>query len=157
MSDQVGDYLGVRLGLERAAVRREPFFQRKIVLNDAVMDDHDLARLISVRMDVLLGRPTVRGPARMADAVGTVKRIQPDAFLEVAKLPFRPAKFEMVLIIRDGYPGRIVTAILELPKAVDDQRYDLFIPNVTDNSAHLFLIYLIKTLFPNPKGDTTPS
>jgi len=41
-----------------------------------------------------------------------------------------------MLLIRDRDPGRVVSAILELPQTVDDQRHNLFVPYVTYNSAH---------------------
>ena len=49
--------------------------QIEVVLDDAVVDDDDLAGAVAVRMRVLLGRPAVRRPARVADAVVAVDRI----------------------------------------------------------------------------------
>ena len=49
--------------------------QIEIVLDDAVVDDDDLAGAVAVRMGVLLGRPAVRRPARVADAVVAGDRI----------------------------------------------------------------------------------
>ena len=52
--------------------------QIEVVLDDAVVHDDDAAGAVAVRMRVLLGRPAVRRPARVADAVETVDRIDAD-------------------------------------------------------------------------------
>ena len=100
------------------------------------MNDDHLARLVAVRVSVLLGRAPVRRPTRVSDAVISVERVQANAFLKVAELPFRTPKFKMLSPVDHRDARRIVTAIFELPEAVDDQRHDLFITNVPDNSAH---------------------
>ena len=66
--DQVRDDLRVRLGDERVALGDQLALQLEVVLDDAVVDDDDAAVAVAVRMGVLLGRPAVRGPARVADA-----------------------------------------------------------------------------------------
>jgi len=43
-------------------------FDLVVVLDDAVVDDGDLARLIEVRMRILVARWPVSRPARVADA-----------------------------------------------------------------------------------------
>ena len=58
----------VRLGLERMAFLDELFFERQIVLDDAVMHDDEIARAVRMRMRVDIRRTAVRRPARMADA-----------------------------------------------------------------------------------------
>ena len=70
MPDQVGDHLGVGLRLKDAAVRREPFFQLEIVLDDPVVHDDDPAGAVDMRMRILFGGAAVRGPARVTDPVG---------------------------------------------------------------------------------------
>ena len=67
--DQVRDDLGVGLGDERVALALQLVLQVEVVLDDAVVDDDDLAGAVAVRVRVLLGRPAVRRPARVADAV----------------------------------------------------------------------------------------
>ena len=67
--DEVRDDLRVGLGDELVALLLELLLQIEVVLDDAVVDDDDLAGAVAVRMGVLLGRPSVRRPARVADAV----------------------------------------------------------------------------------------
>ena len=136
MPDQMRDDLGVGLGLELAAVRRKPFFQRQIIFDNAVMNDDDLARLVAVRMGILLGRPPVRRPTRVPDAVIPVERMQPNAFFKIPQLAFGPPKSKDDDRHRRPRSRRIIPAILELSQAVNDQRHNLFISNVSDNSTH---------------------
>jgi hypothetical protein len=72
----------------------------------------------------------------VSDPVVSVEWIQANALFEIAKFTFSTPQFEMMRIVDDGDPCRIVPAILELSEAVDDQRHDLFVPNVSDNSTH---------------------
>ena len=46
--------------------------QRGVVLDDAVMDERQLAGLVQVRVGVGVAGQAVGGPARMADAEGPV-------------------------------------------------------------------------------------
>ena len=84
--DEVRDDLGVGLGDEPVALALELALQIEVVLDDAVVDDDDLAGAVAVRVRVLLGRPSVRRPARVADAVVAVERVQRDGLLEVREL-----------------------------------------------------------------------
>ena len=80
------DDLGVGLGDERVAFALQLLLQLEIVLDDAVVDDDDAAGAVAVRVGVLLGRPAVRGPARVADAVLAFERIGRDDLLEPRQL-----------------------------------------------------------------------
>ena len=65
--DEVGDDLGVGLRLEGVAELLQPLALLLVVLDDAVVDDRDLA-LRHVRMRVGFGDAAVRRPAGVADA-----------------------------------------------------------------------------------------
>ena len=67
--DEVGDDLGVGLARELDAVGQQALLQGVEVLDDAVVDEGELAVLATaVRVGVLVGRAAVRGPAGVADA-----------------------------------------------------------------------------------------
>ena len=84
--DEVRDDLGVGLGDERVPFLLELLLQIQVVLDDAVVDDDDPAGAVAVRMRVLLGRPAVRRPARVADAVVPLERRRRDHLLEARQL-----------------------------------------------------------------------
>ena len=84
--DEVSDDFGVGFGDERVAELLELALQVEVILDDAVVNDDDLAGAVLVRMCVLLCRPAVRGPSRVSDAIHTFERLGVDHLLEVDKL-----------------------------------------------------------------------
>ena len=57
----------------------QPLLEREEVLDDAVVDDDDVARAVAMRMGVVLVRLAVRGPARVAHAERAVQLLSPTA------------------------------------------------------------------------------
>ena len=90
------DDFGVGLGGELVAFFNQLLLQAEIVFDDAVVHDHDLAGAVAVRMGIFFGGTSVRGPARVADAVGAVERVQADDFFQVAQLAFGAADLQPV-------------------------------------------------------------
>ena len=115
--------------------RCSSLLQVEIVLDDAVVDDDDLAGAVAVRVGVLLGRTAVRRPARVADAVVARERIQRDDVFEVRQLAGAPAQLDRA-VVHDRDAGRVVAAILEPPQAVDEHRHDVLGSDVADDPAH---------------------
>ena len=66
VGDDVDDRFGVGVAFEHVALGGQLGLELAEILDDAVMDDRDLA--VHVRMRVALGRAAVRRPARVADA-----------------------------------------------------------------------------------------
>jgi hypothetical protein len=83
--DEMGDDFGIGFRFENVAFGFELVFQGQVILDDAVMDDDDVAFAIAVRMRVLLGRPAMRGPAGMADTVAAIDRILADGLFQIAQ------------------------------------------------------------------------
>ena len=111
--DQVRHDLGVGLGDERVALALQLLLQLEVVLDDAVVDDDDAAGAVAVRMGVLLGRPAVRGPARVADAVVAVDGLGADGVLELRQLAGAAPQPDGA-VLHDGDARRVVAAVLEL-------------------------------------------
>ena len=122
--DEMRDDLGVGLGDELVALVLQLLLQIEVVLDDAVVDDDDPAGAVAVRMRVLLGRPAVRRPARVADAVLAVDRRGRDHFLEARELAGAAPQLDRA-VADDGDAGRVVAAVLEPPQPVDEDRHDL--------------------------------
>ena len=109
--------------------------QIEVVLDDAVVHDDDLPGAVAVRVGVLLGRPAVRRPARVADAVVAVERVRGQHFLEPRELPRAAPQLDRA-VADDGHARRVVAAILEPPQPVDEDGDDLLAADVSDDSAH---------------------
>ena len=100
------------------------------------MDDDDAARTVAVRVRVLLRRAPVRRPARVADAVSAIERLEPDGLFEIAELALGAADVEVVALVHDGDAGRIIPAVFELPQPVQDDGHHLLVTDVSDYSTH---------------------
>ncbi len=136
--DQMSDDFGVGLGRELVAFGDQLLLQRDIVLDDAVVDDDDLAGAVAMGMSVLFRGTPMRRPAGVADAVGAVERLQADDLFQVAQLAFGAANLQASAIAGDRDAGRVVAAILQPPQAIDDDRHYPLLANVTNNSAHVW-------------------
>ena len=111
----------------------------QVVLDDAVVHDDDLAGAVLVRMGVLFGGPAVRGPARVPDAVNPFERLGVDGLLEIHELARASAALDLP-VAHDRDARGVVAAIFEAPQAVDQDGHDLLPAEITDDSAHTFLL-----------------
>ena len=84
----MGDGLGVGLGREDMALRRQFVAQLAEILDDAVMNHRDA--VAGVRMGVVLGGAAMRRPARVADADVRRRAARRELFFEIAQLAARP-------------------------------------------------------------------
>ncbi len=135
VGDQVGDDLGVGLGGEAMTLGLEARLQLQVVLDDAVVDHHDLPLAVLVGVGVLLGGPAVGGPARVTEAVGAVEGLRPQGVLEVLELARGPPAEEHS-VPDDRHPGRVVAPILQAPQPLHDHGHRVPRPHVPDDSAH---------------------
>jgi hypothetical protein len=133
--DQVRDDLGVRLGDERVPFLLELPLQVEIVLDDSVVDDHDAAGAVAVRVRVLFGRPAVRGPARVPDPILAFQRMRGDDFFQPRQLACAPPQLDES-ITHDGDSGRVVPAVLEAAEAVNQNGDEGLPADISDDSAH---------------------
>ena len=133
--DEVRDDLGVGFGDELVPLPLQLLLQIEIVLDDAVVDDDDLAGAVAVRVRVLFGRPAVRRPARVADAVVAGDRIGADDLLEIRQLAGAAPQVDRA-VADDRHARRVVAAIFEPPQPVDQDRDDVLRSDVSDDPAH---------------------
>ncbi len=131
--NQVRDHLGVGFRGEDVPLFRQLLLQLHVVFNDAVVNNHNRAVAVAVRMGVFFGRRSVRGPAGVANAVSAVDGIQADHFFQVAQLAHGAADGQ-VAVLHHGKAGGVIAAILQALKPFQQHRYDALIADVTDNS-----------------------
>src|SRR5271165_5425424 len=103
--DEVGDDFCIRLSYKPVTLEGKLMFQGQIVFDDTVVDDDDAASTVAVRVRVFFGRTAMRGPTRVADAIGSGERTLPDDFFEVAKLAWSAAQRQPVAIAPYGNTG----------------------------------------------------
>ncbi len=75
---QVGEHLGVRLGLKNMALLLELSPKRGVVLDHTVVHKHKAPALVKMRVGILVGHASMSRPAGMTDAEIAVRRIRRD-------------------------------------------------------------------------------
>ena len=133
--DEMRDDLGVRLGREDVPLGGQALLDGEVVLDDAVVDHDERARAVRMRMRVLVGRPSMGRPAGMADADASPHGPLAEDALQYLDATCRAPDLESARP-QHGHAGRVVAAILELLEPVDDDSHRVFVPQVTDDSAH---------------------
>ncbi len=133
--DEVRDDFGVGLGDEAVPFLLELMLQREVILDDPVVDDDDPPGAVAMRMGVLFGGAPVRGPARVPDAVLPLERAGGDDLFEAGQLPRTATQLDSA-VADDRHPRRIVAPVLEPAQAVNEDRDERLLTDVTDDSAH---------------------
>ena len=134
--DQMGECLGVGLGLEAVAAVRQGRPQRVGVLDDPVVDQRDTPVTIDVRMRVALrGRP-VRRPARVRNAGRSLDRTARHERLERVHAAREFARHHAAVDLH-GEPRRVVTPVLQATEPAEQDRRRFAAPGVADDAAHV--------------------
>ena len=81
-------------------------------------------------------------PSRVAQTVVAINRFGPDGVLEPGQLA-GTAAYRQLSIANHGDPGRVVAAIFELAKALEEDGHNRFRAEVTDNAAHGVILYSV--------------
>ena len=139
LGDQVNSDLGVGVAGELDAGGLQFVAQRRVVLDDAVVDDGDLARGVAVRVRVAVGGTSMRGPAGVAEAgaagqaggIGLGER-----FLQVGQPAGPPTNRQLAGAVDQRDARRVVAAVLHPAQRVDHDVQGGLVPDVADDSAH---------------------
>ena len=133
--EEVREDLGVGLRGERDALAFELLAERDVVLEDAVVDDHDVAGCVPLRVGVSPRRLPVGGPAGVADAGAALERrcVPGGSQLLDAALVLLDAQRA---VVRDGHSRAVVAAVGEEPDALDEHRQRLPLARIGDDPAH---------------------
>src|SRR5690554_3563382 len=132
--DQVRNHLGVRLTGELASPCAKLIFELHVVLDDAVMRHHHLARAMRVRVE--LSWPPVRRPARMTQTDAAVKRLAMERRLQTRQLPLSAADPDLALVIGDRNARRVVAPVLQLTQSAEQNVTARLLPNIPHDSTH---------------------
>ncbi len=133
--DEMSDNLRIRLGLKGVTLFLQLLFERLVVLDDPVMDEHASVR--SMRMRILLRRFAVGRPSGMADADKAVDGLFRQRLLQIRELTDAPADFDF-FTLHHRHAGRVVASVFEFGQT-GDQNWDRFlVADISDDTAHRF-------------------
>src|SRR5580693_6296831 len=82
------------------------------------------------------GGTSMSGPARVANAVASLKRLEADDFFKVTQFAFRAPQLQLVPVAGDGDSGRVVAAVLKPPQTLDNDRNYFLLADIANNSTH---------------------
>src|SRR6267154_2376366 len=111
-------------------------FELQIIFDDAVVDHHDLSRAITVRVRVFFGRAPMRGPAGVPNSISSVDWRFLDDLFQVAQLAGRAANFQFARSVDHRDTRGVIAAVFQFAQPFDNDRNNLFVPDIADNSAH---------------------
>jgi len=136
--NEMGDHLGVYLGVKAMAASLQGDSKFGVVLDDPVVDHGDGACLVKMRVGIRVGWRTMGRPAGMRHASGfwsLACRYGCECGLEVGKAScaFGVAQLGCT---REGDSGRVVAAVLKETQAADEKAPHIARSDVADNSAH---------------------
>ena len=126
-------HLGVGVACEFRALLFELKPQLAEILDDAVVNHRDVVG--GMRMGVVLGRPAVRGPARVPDAGMARERFGAQSRFKVFEFAFGAAAVEMIAFERGDARG-ILAAIFQPLERIHQLLRDRTAPQNADNAAH---------------------
>ena len=135
--DEVGEHLGIGLRREPMALGREPVLDLGVVLDDAVVDQRELAAAVGVRVRVRVVRAAMRRPSRVGDPGMTCRRVAVEVIGQVGQLAGLLLDEELAGAGQHGDAGRVVAAVLEAPQALEQDRGGITRPDVPDDAAHM--------------------
>src|SRR5579862_3623381 len=133
---QMSDDLGVSLRRELVPFLDQLTLEHNVVFDDAVVHHDNAPAAVAMRVSVFLRGTAVSRPTCVTDAVGAIQWLQTDRFFEIAQFAFGAAYLQAFAISGDGDSCRIISAIFQSSKAVNDDRHDPLLTYISHNAAH---------------------
>ena len=129
------------------ALRLQVLPQLGEVLDDAVVDHHDLLVAVGVGMGIDDGGTPVRGPAGVADAEPASGHLLGESLDQGVDLGGALHDGGLAIrLVEDGDPGRIIAAVLEPLEALHDDGRRRSLAQVANNPAHIPAASYVPTL-----------
>jgi hypothetical protein len=119
------------------AILNQLIFQRLIIFDDSVVGQGKPPTGVKMRMSIFIGHFAMGRPTGMADPERARYRFPRNQLGERGDSPRAFPRLDLMMSIDDGDAGRVIAAIFEAPKPIEQNRRRFRAPDITDNSAHM--------------------
>ena len=139
--NELHQHFGIRLAAELHAALLQTFLQRGIVLDDAVMDQRQVARCRIMGMGVFCTWFAMRGPTRMGDTDMPAHVFCFHRAFQIADLAFRLIHIQISRITDQSHAGTVITTVLQTLKSFYQNGVSLSLTYISDYSTHIPFIF----------------
>ena len=137
MSDQMGEHLGVRVGLELVPLIHQIGLQGREILDDAVVNQHD-ALTSSMRVGVAFTRLSMSGPTGVGDPQSPVETILGgDLFLQDPDAAGGLRQLHAIIENRDT--GGVIPPVFETFETLYQEISGLLAADICNDATHGYL------------------
>ncbi len=139
MRQEMGNGFGVGAGLKHVAQLLQLVSQRGIILNDAIVDERDVAGAATVGVGIDIRGLAVGGPAGVADA----QRAFDGLFFQEPREFVHPAGFFAngdLTALGHRHARAVIAAVFQAIKPLQEQFRSGPMPDVADNPTHAVAI-----------------
>ena len=134
--DELDEHLGVGVALELHAFLLQLLLQVGVVLDDAVVDDGQIARLRIMGVRIAARRLAVGSPAGVGNADGAADVLVGAILAEVVNLALRLIDIQLALAVDKRHACRVVATILEPAQSFYQDGEGIFLSDISYYSAH---------------------
>ena len=150
LADQMGEDFGVGFRAKLVSRLSKPFLDPVEVFNHTIVNHGDPAGPVKVRMGVFVRRRAVRGPAGVADAELTGRRLGLEGSAETfVDFPLFFARLEFG-VVQHAQPGAVITAVFEPAQSFKQDGCRLLLADVAYDAAHKSSFRVDRTWEPRP-------
>ena len=135
--DEVGEHLRVRGGVEDESALFQLLAETQVVLDDAVVNQRDVARLGEMRVSVGLVRLAVGGPSGVGDADVTAEVMVGCLRFQIGDFALGLVHIQLVGPVQQCHASTVITTIFKTFQSLNENRVGLLIAHVCYNSTHI--------------------
>ena len=135
--NQIDKHFRVRLRNEFIAFREQFILQFRVIFDDSVVNQRELAGVVQVRMRIPDGGYAVSCPAGVRNAAGLLHlAVFLRLNLEILHLPDR-LDGQQLVISAQRKTGGVISAVFQTLQPVEQDFFRRFVSGIANNSAHV--------------------
>lgn len=135
LADKMGQNLGVRLRVKNMPALLELLAEGLVILDDSIVNEVEFSRLVCVRVGIIARHRAVRRPAGVADSSLAVDGKFFDFRGEIGNAADGFSHLDAAGV-QEGQTSRIIAAVFEAAKSVEQDGKGIRGADIGDNSTH---------------------